>query len=163
MKKVMTILVLLFIVSPLFANAAKRPLIELGPKGTLYINGGVDFGLGVEVVVNPLKKVGFRVNLTEIIFDPTTFYFNRDGSIDAFIYIPLQNMQLYALAGVGLKTHDTGAGTQTHYSISGGLGLNYPLNPKTCLFAEPAVIISGNGDTDVSFRVSAGARFGIIK
>ncbi len=60
MKKVVTILVTLFIISPLFANAAKRPLIELGPKGTLYINGGVDFGLGVEVVVNPLEKVGFR-------------------------------------------------------------------------------------------------------
>lgn len=163
MKKVVTIFVMLFIISPFFANATKRPLIELGPKGTLYINGEVDFGLGVEVVVNPLEKIGFRVNLTEIIFDPTTFYFNRDGSIDAFIYIPLQNMQLYALVGLGLKTHDTGAGTQTHYSISGGLGLNYPLNPKTCLFAEPAVIISGNGEIDVSFRVSAGARFRIIK
>ncbi len=163
MKKVMKILVMLFIISPLFADAAKRPLIELGPKGTLYINGGVDFGLGVEAVVNPLEKVGFRINLTEITFDPTTFCFNRDGSIDAFVYIPLQSMQLYALAGVGLKTHDTGAGTQTRYSISGGLGLNYPLNPRTCLFAEPAVIITGNGDTDVSFRISAGARFGIIE
>jgi hypothetical protein len=163
MKKLFIIMAMLFIISSVDAKIFKRSLIEIGPKANLYIkNEDVQFGIGVEVVVNPLRSVGFRFNLTEIRFDPTTFYFNREGSIDAFVYIPMQNMQLYVLAGIGLKTHETGAGTQTHYSIQGGLGLNYPLNQRTTLFAEPAVIISGNGETDVSFRVSVGGRFGII-
>jgi len=165
MKKLFIIMAMLFIISSVDAKIFKRALIEIGPKASLYINEeneDVQFGIGVEVVVNPLRSVGFRFNLTEIRFDPTTFYFNREGSIDAFVYIPMQNMQLYVLAGIGLKTHETGAGTQTHYSIQGGLGLNYPLNQRTTLFAEPAVIISGNGETDVSFRVSVGGRFGVI-
>lgn len=162
MKKLFIIMAMLFIISSVDAKIFKRAFIEIGPKASLYINEDVQFGIGVEVVVNPLRSVGFRFNLTEIRFDPTTFYFNREGSIDAFVYIPMQNMQLYVLAGIGLKTHETGAGTQTHYSIQGGLGLNYPLNQRTTLFAEPAVIISGNGETDVSFRVSVGGRFGVI-
>jgi len=163
MKKACVMMVMLLIVLSAEARIVKRSLIELGPKATLYINEDIQFGIGVEAVVNPLRNVGFRLNLSEVTFDHTTFYFNREGSLDAFVYIPLQKMQLYVHSGVGLKTHETGAGTQTHYSIRGGLGLNYPLNPKTCLFGEPGLIISGNGDTDVSFRVSAGVRFGIIK
>ena len=162
MKKLFIIMAMLFIISSVDAKIFKRALIEMGPKASLYINGDIQFGIGVEVVVNPLRSVGFRFNLTEIRFDPTTFYFNREGSFDAFVYIPLQNIQLYVHSGIGLKTHETGAGTQTHYSIQGGLGLNYPLNQRTTLFAEPGIIISGNGETDVSFRVSAGGRFGVI-
>ena len=74
----------------------------------------------------------------------------------------MKGLQLYVHSGIGLKTRETGADTKTHYSIQGGLGLNYPLNQRTTLFAEPAVIISGNGETDVSFRVSVGGRFGVI-
>ncbi|MCK4251457.1 hypothetical protein KAX97_08405 [candidate division WOR-3 bacterium] len=164
MKKLFIIMAMLFIISSVDARMLKRALIEIGPKASLYIkNEDVQFGIGVEVVVNPLRSVGFRFNLTEIRFDPTTFHFNREGSLDAFIYLPMKGLQLYVHSGVGLKTHETGAGTQTRYSIQGGLGLNYPLNPRTCLFVEPGIIISGNGETDVSFRVSAGGRFGIIK
>ena len=163
MKKVFIIMAMLFIISSVDAKIFKRSLIEIGPKASLYIkNEDAQFGIGVEVVVNPLRNVGFRLNLTEIRFDPTTFYFNREGSLDAFVYIPLQNIQLYVHSGIGLKTHETGTGTRTRYSIQGGLGLNYPLNQRTTLFAEPAVIISGNGETDVSFRVSVGGRFGVI-
>jgi hypothetical protein len=163
MKKLPIILMLLFIVSSVEAKTTDRSLIEIGPKASIYINDGVQFGIGIEAVVNPLRIVGFRFDLTEILFDPTTFYFNREGSLDAFVYIPLRNIQLYIHSGIGLKIHETGAGTQTDYSIRGGLGLNYPLNSKTCVFVEPGIIFSGNGDSDVSFRVSAGARFGIIR
>jgi hypothetical protein len=153
---------LLFIVSSVDAKSIERSLIEIGPKASLYVNDGVQFGIGVEALVNPFRIVGFRFDLSEILFDPTTFYFNREGSLDAFLYISLRNIQLYVYSGIGLKIHETGTGTQTRYSIRGGLGLSYPLNPKTCLFVEPGIIFAGNGDTDVSFRVSAGARFGII-
>ncbi|MGB7054455.1 MAG: hypothetical protein WBE28_03950 [bacterium] len=163
MKKIPIILILLFVVSSVSAKAIGRSLIELGPKASVYINDGVQFGVGVEAVVNPLRNIGFRFDLTEVLFDPTTFYFNREGSIDAFVYMPLQNMQFYFHSGIGIKIHETGTDTQTRYSIRGGIGLNYPLNPKTRLFVEPGIVFAGNGETDVSFRVSAGARFGIIK
>ena len=163
MKNIPVVLMLLSALFSVEAKGLDKSLIEIGPKATLYIDEDTRLGIGIEAVVNPLRNVGFRIDLAEILFDPTIFYLNREGSLDAFVYIPLQKMQLYVHSGVGLETHETGAGTQTHYSIRGGLGLNYPLNPKTCLFGEPGLIISGNGDTDVSFRVSAGVRFGIIK
>jgi hypothetical protein len=163
MKKLFIIMTILFIISSVDARMLKRSLIEIGPKASLYINGDIQFGIGIEVVVNPLRSIGFRLDLTEIRFDPTTFHFNRKGALDAFIYLPMKGLQLYVHSGIGLKIHETGAGTQTHYSIQGGLGLNYPLNQRTTLFAEPGIIISGNDETDVSFRVSAGGRFGIIK
>ncbi len=163
MKKAFVLLVMLLIGLSAEAKIVKRSLIELGPKATLYIDDDIQLGIGVETVANPLSNIGFRLNLTEVTFDPTTFYFNREGSLDALIYISLRNMQLYVHSGVGLRIHETGAGTQTHYSIRGGLGLNYPLNSKTCLFGEPGLIISGNGDPDVSFCVSVGVRFGIIR
>ncbi len=164
MKKLMIILVLFSIVSSLGARTIKNPLIQIGPKATLYMDHEYGFGIGMEAVVNPLRIVGFRFNLIEIIFDPTTLYLNREGSVDAFIYLPLRNIsfQLYFHTGIGLTIHETEAGTQTRYSIRGGVGLNYPLNPKTCLFVEPGIIILGNGETEIPLRLSAGARFGVI-
>jgi hypothetical protein len=82
-------LMMFFIVVSADAKILKRSLIEQGPKATLYINDEFNFGIGVEAVVNLLRSVGFRLNLTEVTFDPTTFYFNRAGSIDVFVYIPM--------------------------------------------------------------------------
>jgi hypothetical protein len=164
MKKLLIILAPIFIVSSMDANTVERPLIQLGPKATLYMDHVYQFGIGMETVVNPLRCVGFRLDLAEIIFDPTTFYLNREGSIDALIYLSLRNVkfQLYFHSGIALKVHETGTGTEKRYSIRGGVGLNYPLSPKTCLFVEPGIIFMGNGETEVPFRISAGARFGII-
>ena len=72
-------------------------------------------------------------------------------------------MQIYVLVGFGIMVHDTEAGSSTHFSIRGGGGLNYPLNPKTTLFGEPTLIIAGNGGTDVSVRISVGARFRVLR
>jgi hypothetical protein len=161
-NKLLIILALFFVVSVMGANTVERPLIQLGPKATLYMDHEYQFGIGMETVVNPLRTVGFRFNLIEIIFNPTTLYLNREGSVDALIHLPLDNIQLYFHSGIGLTIHETESGTQTRYSIRGGMGLNYPLNPKTCLFVEPGIIILGNGETEIPLRLSAGARFGII-
>ena len=164
MKRLLIIPVLFSVFAFVDARTTEKPLIQIGPKATLYMDHEYQFGIGMEAVVNALQAVGFRFNLIEIIFDPTTLYLNREGSIDAFIYLPLRNInfQLYFHTGIGLTIHETEAGTQTRYSIRGGMGLNYPLNPKTCLFVEPGVIVLGNGETEIPLRLSAGARFGII-
>ena len=164
MKKQIIILVLFFVVSSVSANTIDKPLLEIGPKATLYMDHEYQFGIGMEAVVNPLRCVGFRLDLAEIIFDPTTFHLNREGSLDAFIYLPLRNInfQLYFHSGIALRVYETETGTEKRYSIRGGMGLNYPLNPKTCLFIEPGITVLGNGETEIPLRLSAGARFGII-
>ena len=164
MKKLPIILGLFFIISSVEAKSIERSLIQIGPKATLYMDHEYQFGIGMEAVVNPLRCVGFRLDLAEIIFDPTTFHLNREGSLDAFIYLPLRNLafQLYFHSGIALRVYETGTGTEKRYSIRGGVGLNYPLNPKTHLFVEPGIIFIGNGETDIPLRLSAGARFGII-
>jgi hypothetical protein len=160
MKKIAIIAVLLFLV---VAGEAKGSLIEVEPKASLYI-GSVRFGLGCDVIVNPLKNVGFRLSFTELSFgDYTQFYLNMGNSLDALIYFPVRGIQPYVHTGFGFNMIDTDAGSSTYYTIRGGLGLNYPWSRNSILFVEPGVIIAGNGESDVWFRLSVGARFGIIR
>ena len=163
MKKLFIILVMFSFVSSVYAKIPKRSLIEIGPKANIYIDEDVQFGIGVESVFNPLKSFGVRLNLIEVRFDRTTFSFNREGSLDALIYIPIRGMQSYIYSGFDLKMHETGAGSKTDFSIRAGLGLSYQLNNITNLFIEPGIIIKGNGATNAIFRLSFGGRFGIIR
>jgi hypothetical protein len=170
MKKLLAILGILLFFTTAYAKAS-RPLVELEPKANLYI-GSVRFGLGCDVIVNPLKTIGFRFSGTELSFgdDYTQFYINftyLNSSLDALFYFPMRGMQPYVHAGIGFLMLDTEAGgSNTSFTLRGGLGLNYPWSSKAKLFVEPGVIITDLGeysDTDVIFRLSAGARFGILK
>lgn len=170
MKKILiAIAILLFVVA---AEAKRyRSLVELEPKASLYI-GSVRFGIGCDVIFNPLKTVGFRYSGTELSFgdDHTQFHLNfsfLNSSLDALIYFPMREMQPYVHTGIGFLVLDTDPGdSNTFFTIRGGLGLNYPWRRGTNLFVEPGVIITDPGDwgdTDVIFRLSVGARFGILK
>lgn len=166
MKKIFIVFAILFFI--MFADAkmykkTKRPLIEIGPKASLYI-GSIEFGIGAEVIFNPLKSIGVRLDLTEIRFgDNTSFYLNHGGSLDALIYIPMRGLHPYVHAGFGFNVRDTGTGSHTSLEIRAGMGGNYPINRRADLFIEPGIIISGNGDTHTVFRLSFGGRFGIFK
>jgi hypothetical protein len=144
-------------------KATKKSLIEFGPKANLYI-GSVRFGIGAEILVNPLKTVGLRTNLTELIFgeDNTRFHFNlRDISIDGILYLPMPGLEPYVFLGFGLA-----ANGHTDIDFRGGLGLNYPITRGSHIFVEPGAIISHNSyteKTDISFRLSAGGRFTLIR
>jgi len=163
MKKILIVIaILLFVVA---ADAKRyRSLVEVEPKASLYI-GSVRFGIGCDVIFNPLKTVGFRFSATELSFgDYTQFYLNFGSSLDALIYFPMRGMQPYVHTGFGFNMIDTDpGGTNTFFTIRGGLGLTYPWSRATNLFVEPGVIITDNGDTDVTFRLSVGARFGVFK
>ena len=170
MKKILIVIaILLFVVA---AEAKRyRSLVELEPKASLYI-GSVRFGLGCDVIFNPLKTVGFRFSGTELSFgdDQTQFYLNfsfLNSSLDALIYFPMRGMQPYVHTGIGFLVLDTDPGdSNTFFTIRGGLGLNYPWSHGANLFVEPGVIITDPGDwgdTDVIFRLSVGARFGILQ
>jgi len=166
MKKAITVALLLLMVGVSLGAArrpAQRPLIELGPKASLYI-GSVRFGFGAELVINPLKNAGLRFDITELSFGDgnTQFYFNtRSISIDGMIYLPMSGINPYAFLGFGLA-----ANGGTDVLFRGGLGFNYPMTRGTDLFLEPGIIIDYNSDaddTDVTFRLSLGGRFGLIK
>lgn len=166
MKNVVIVAVLLLMVGMSQGAArrpAQRPLIELGPKASLYI-GSVRFGLGAELVINPLKNAGLRFDLAELSFGDggTQFYFNaRNISIDGMIYLPMSGINPYAFLGFGLAANGS-----TDVLFRGGVGFNYPVTRGTDLFLEPGIIIDYNSsadDTDVTFRLSLGGRFGLIK
>ncbi len=164
MKKFLIILVILLSVSAVEARRIKHPLIEIGPKASLYISS-VRFGIGAEVVCNPLKVVGFRTELIEVSFgDYTNFYMNAGGSLDALIYIPMRGIEPYIHTGFGFNVLSNG-GSVTTFAIRAGMGLNYAVNRGTVLFVEPGIIIvdSGVGGTDAIFRLSFGGRFGLLK
>lgn len=171
MKKILIVIaILLFVVA---AEAKRsRSLVEVEPKASLYI-GSVRFGLGCDILINPLKTVAFRFSGTELSFgdDLTQFCLNfsfLNSSLDALIYFPMREMQPYVHTGIGFLMLDPDPGdSNTFFTIRGGLGLNYPWRRGANLFVEPGIIITDLGDwgdgTDVIFRLSVGARFGILK
>ncbi|MBE0432943.1 hypothetical protein IBX73_05685 [candidate division WOR-3 bacterium] len=164
MKKMLFLVMLILVVWPgEAARLTKRPLIELGPKASLYISS-VNFGLGAEMVVNPLRSVGLRMDLAELSFGDggTRFSFNR-LALDALIYIPVRGIKPYGFLGFGLSANGA-----THLTFRGGLGLNYAIARSADIYIEPGVIVDfvdipDGSRTDATFRLSAGGRFGILK
>ncbi|UCC12980.1 MAG: hypothetical protein JSW02_05490 [candidate division WOR-3 bacterium] len=168
MKKFVVLLILLVAVSSLQAKVTRssRALLEIGPKGTLYLAEGPDndvrFGIGAEIVINPVRNIGIRLDITELSFgEYTLFYINQGMSLDALIYFPMKGMQPYFHTGFGFSTISNG-GSVTYYSIRAGLGFNFSMKGGTDLFLEPGINITGNGETDLVFRTSFGARFGMF-
>lgn len=166
-RKYLIVLAVVFLVAS-SANArmvrrGRRSLIELGPKASLYIGDDTNFGIGLETIFNPVGGFGLRLNLAELIFDNTTLYLNFNESLDALFYYPMSGLDTYFHAGFGLISFDTGQGSTTIYSIRGGIGFNHRLNRTYDLFVEPGLIITGNGNSDVVFRLSAGVKFGVLK
>jgi len=144
---------------------ATRPLLEIGPKASLYLGEDIQFGMGAEVIANPLRNFGVRFDITEIRFgNATQFYLNYGSSIDALIYIPMRGIDPYVHAGVGFMFVDNpGPGSpSTLFSLRFGMGFLYALNPKTNLMIEPGILIIDAGETDAVFRLSCGGRFNVL-
>jgi hypothetical protein len=168
MKKATILLLLLLFVTlggAAIRRSPKRPLIELGPKASIYI-GSVRGGFGAELIANPLRNFGLRMDLTELSFGDggTEFYFNlRSLSLDGMIYMPVAGLRPYAFVGFGL-----GANGRTNLAFRGGMGFNYSVTRSTDVFIEPGMIVTyvddgGEDVTDVWFRFSMGGRFGILR
>ncbi|MBN2621503.1 hypothetical protein JXB22_10495 [candidate division WOR-3 bacterium] len=160
MKKTVIIIALFCIVTAVQARAAKRPLVEIGPKANLYIGDDVRVGFGAEALVSPMSAFSVRTEVTELSFgDYTVFSLNFGSSLDALIHIPMRSMAPYVHAGMGFQIIDD----YTALSIRAGMGLNYNLKRGLDVFVEPGLIIQDYGETDVIFRLSFGGRFGILK
>ena len=172
MKKIIIFVLLLVLFAQ--ARGIKRlnySRFEVAPKASLYIGEDAYFGIGAECVVNPVRQIGIRLNITEVTFgNGTHFYLNSGAwalsglSLDGLFYIPMTEIEPYVHGGLGFEIFDhPGAGdTHTFFSFRFGMGLNYSINPKTKVFVEPGIIIYDAGDTEAVFRLSFGARFGVL-
>jgi hypothetical protein len=164
-QKYLVVLVVLLLVASANARVmrrAGRPMVELGPKGTLYIGDNTDFGIGVEGIFNPTRSFGVRLDLAEIRFDNTTIYLNYSQSLDALFYFPMSGWDTYFHAGFGMISVSSDGASWNYYSIRGGLGFNYPISRSYDLFVEPGLIFVGNGHSDVILRIAVGLKFGVL-
>ncbi len=168
MKKFLLIVTVLLIVSSAEARILKKPLIEIAPRASVYISEDNAFGIGSDIVFNPLRNIGFRLEAVELLFNDGTYFMLNHGAlktlpkIDALIYIPMQQMSPYIHTGFGFIT---GEGA-TLLALGGGMGFDLRMQKGTTLFIEPGLYIlsisDGESDTDVLFRLSFGAKFGLF-
>jgi len=168
MKKFLMILTILLVMSSAEARILKKPLIEIAPRASVYLSEDNAFGIGSDVVFNPFRKIGFRLEAVELLFNDGTYFILNHGAIktlpkiDALIYIPMQQMSPYIHTGFGLIT---GEGS-TLLALGGGMGFDLYMRRGTTLFIEPGLYIlsfsNGAGDTDVLFRLTFGAKFGLF-
>jgi hypothetical protein len=168
MKKLMLLILVLLMVGLGEAQTrryARKPLVEFGPKANFYV-GSVRLGLGAEFVVNPTRNVGIRIDFTEFSFGDggTRFFFNlypNDLSIDGLYYLRMQGIEPYVYGGFGIA-----ANGGTDVAFRAGMGFNYTMTRNSSIFFEPGVIVYYNSvvdDTDLWFRLSLGAKFGLIR
>lgn len=178
MKKIMTVLLLLIVVSLLEAKVGRRfgrPLLQVEPRMSLYINdygfsnpdGGTGFGIGGDVIINPIRTMGFRLNMMELHFGEGTAFTLNSGFLgfiprfDALIYIPMQGAQPFGHVGFSLATFEG----FTLFAIGGGVGFDFYTQKTMAFSIEPGIYIvnysNGNSDTEVIFRLTGGVKFGI--
>jgi hypothetical protein len=159
MKKVFLLLVVLLVALPLSA----RPKLEFSPRGSLYISS-VNFGIGADIIVNPMKNLGFRVNIAELVFgDETAFSINSGNyfsfsNCDILYYTNIAGIFSYVDIVFGLLSN-----RGTSLAIGGGLGIEKYMGKGNYIFLEPALIFSDGpqSDGDLTFRTSFGMKLGI--
>ena len=160
MKKIFLLLVVLLIVLPLSA----RPRLEFSPRGSLYISS-VNFGIGGDIIVNPTKNLGVRVNLAEVVFGDNTAFSLNSGNLfsfstfDILYYTNIADIFSYFDIIFGLYSASGG----TSISIGGGVGLEKYMGKGNYIFLEPALIFTDGpvGDGNLTFRTSFGLKLGI--
>jgi hypothetical protein len=73
----------------------------------------------------------------------------------------MQGIEPYIFGGFGLAANGS-----TNIAFRTGMGFNYRMTRNSSIFFEPGVIIYYNSyvdDTDLWFRLSMGAKFGLIR
>jgi len=161
MKKVFLLLAVLLVALPLSA----RSKLEFAPRGTLYIDGGVNFGIGGDIILNPKKNIGLRGHLAELIFGDNTIFslnmlnFASLTNFDILYYTDIAGLFQYVDITFGLLS----AGGGTTFAIGGGLGLEKYMGKGNYLFFEPDIMIMAysGGGSDFMFKGTFGFKMGL--
>jgi hypothetical protein len=168
MKKYVALVLIASALTCLNAKGLRRstlPLLEIGPKASLYISNDIALGIGAEFVCNPVRNVGVRLDVAELRFGGnTSFYMNYYSSLDGLFYIPMRGIEPYVHGGMGFYfvDNEAPAGNTTSFTMRFGMGFLFPVSNRTNVFVEPGILIQSNGDTEAVFRLSFGARFGVL-
>ena len=161
MKKILLLLVVILIALPLSA----RSKIEFCPRGTLYLDGGVNFGIGGDIVLNPKKNIGLRGHLVEVIFGDNTIFslnsvsFTGITTFDVLYYTDIAGLFQYVDITFGLVS----AGGGTSLAIGGGVGMEKSIGNGMDMFIEPDILIMtySGGGSDFMFKGSFGIKIGL--
>ncbi len=171
MKKLALVLAILVLTSTIEARVTKwrRSTLDIEPRFSFYTDfDETQFGLGGDVIFNPFKRIGVRVEFAELVFDGGTFFFLNNGilkampKLDVLVYMAGRQMQPYIHTGFGLVT---GEGA-TYLIFGGGMGVDYYVNNKMALNFEPGLYFrhasNGTSDSDLLLRLSAGMKFSVL-
>jgi len=165
---VLTVLIL-FSVMEAAVIKGRRSTLQIEPRFSFYTDfDETHFGLGGDVIFNPFKRVGVRIEFAELLFNEGTVFFLNHGvlklmpKIDVLVYLPGRQFQPYIHTGFGLVTGD---GT-TFLIMGGGLGFDYFMSKKMAFSFEPGLYFShasdGTSDSDFLLRLTAGAKFAVL-
>lgn len=171
MKTIITITLLLVLGIGLEAKglrAAKKPWLEIGGKANVFLGeDDVRAGVGAEAVINPFKFIGLRYELLDVRFGGglVRVAVLDISSLDALIYLPMAGVEPYVHAGLGVSASFGSGSPLWIFSVRGGMGVNFTLNKKINVFAEPGILIDRQPEagTKTTFCLSLGARFGLVK
>ena len=171
MKKVLFVILITILVSPVHAKVSRwrRSTLDIAPRFSFYTDfDETQFGFGGDIIFNPFRRIGVRVEFAEILFNGGTIFYLNHGilnalpKLDVLIYMPGRQMQPYIHTGFGLVTGD-GA---TYLILGGGLGMDYYVNKKMAFNFEPGLFFAhasnGTSNSDLLLRLSAGVKFAIL-
>jgi hypothetical protein len=168
MKRILIVAILFVLITTASAfpvKKSRKPLVEFGPKASMYISS-VRFGIGAELVFNPMRNLGIRMDITEVSFgdDLTEFHLNYGTSLDALLHFPARNLNPYFYGGLSLFSFSIDGFSDTFFAFRFGLGLEHAWDRNINAFIEPGLVVADvGGDTETIFRLSAGARLGILR
>jgi hypothetical protein len=171
MKKVALVIAILVTVSIMDAKASsrRRSTLDIQPRFSFYTNfDDTQFGLGGDVIFNPFRRMGVRLEFAELLFNQGTIFFLNHGvlktmpKVDMLFYMAGHQLQPYIHAGFGLVT---GEGA-TFLIMGGGLGIDYFVSKKMALNFEPGLYFAhasnGGSDSDLMLRLTAGTKFAVL-
>jgi hypothetical protein len=171
MKKLLLVITILCLMSTMEAKVSKyrRSTLDIEPRFSFYTDfDDTQFGLGGDIIFNPFKRIGVRVEFAELLFDGGTFFFLNHGilkampKLDVLVYMAGRQMQPYIHTGFGLVT---GEGA-TYLIFGGGMGVDYYVNKNMAFNFEPGLYFrhasNGTSDSDLLLRLSAGAKFALL-
>ena len=168
MKKVLLLVVVLFVVLPLSA----RPKLEISPRLSMNYSddffNGVRWSIGGDIIFNPTNNIGLRVNMVEILLgDPTFFSINMLNM--ASLYNPRIDFLYYMNLGAGFSPYICmnfgvmGGEGSSILAIGGGIGLGQNIGKRNSIFVEPGLIfLNGEGDNALMIKVSGGMKLGLL-
>jgi len=171
MKKVALVIAILVMVSIVDAKVSsrRRSTLDIEPRFSFYTDfDETQFGLGGDVIFNPFKRIGVRLEFAELLFNEGTVFFLNHGvlktmpKIDVLVYMAGSQLQPYIHVGFGLVT---GEGA-TFLIMGGGLGIDYFVSKKMAFSFEPGLYFrhasNGTSDSDLLLRLTAGTKFAVL-